>query len=103
MEKKYFAQECFIRKNTPELREALKNIGYEICLCTEFEDSGWLTTSFVIGTPTVHGIGYWDDTVPFKKEGVYDFFLHEMKESNHPRIDCGEDEEFFLMTASKTV
>ena len=71
-----FTTACFIRKNTPELRSKLKELGYDICCCTEFKDACWLNTFLLNKTPSVHGIGYVNNA-----------------RSENPNIDCGTNEE----------
>jgi hypothetical protein len=97
-----FLQSCFIRKNTPELRTKLKELGYHICSCAEFEDSIWLRTSFITNEPTVHGIGFIDEDYTGRKttQEELDFFLYENSKSKNPRIDCGDNEEIFLALAA---
>lgn len=92
-------KECFIRKNTTELREKLQNIGYKICPCVEFENSVWLSTSFFHDEPSVHGIGYSTEDLTGRKttQDELDFFLYENSKCKNPLIDCGEDEELFLI------
>ena len=89
----------FIRKNTPELRDKLKELGYHICPCALFEDSVWLHTSFLTDEPTVHGIGFVDEEYTGRKtiQEELDFFLYENSKSQNPWIDCGDNEELFLL------
>lgn len=95
-----FVVECFIRKNTPELRNKLSKLGYHVCSCTEFEDSKWLETFLQLDYPTVHGVGYWDETCPFEPHQALDFFVKENTTREIPSIDCGENEELFLALAA---
>lgn len=92
-------QSCFIRKNTPELRNKLEELGYHICPCAEFKDSIWLCTSFITNSSTVHGIGYSTEDLTGRKttQDELDFFLYENSKCTNPLIDCGEDEELFLI------
>ena len=85
-------KDCFIRKNTPELRVKLRELGYNICPCTLFKDSAWLDISFIY-TPTVHGI----------RQKELDLFLYENSKSENPIIDCEEDEEMFLKIAKENL
>lgn len=75
---------CFIRKNTPELREKLKESGVNVCPCVEFEDWTWLSYSEY----GCHGIAKYDEFGGNHQNQ----FLYENKD----RIDCGENEELFL-------
>lgn len=97
-----FLQSCFIRKNTPELRTKLKELGYYICSCAEFEDSIWLRTSFITNKPVIHGIGYFNEDLTGRKttQEELDFFLSENCTSENPRIDCGDNEELFIALAA---
>ena len=99
-DKPKFAVECFIRKNTQELRNKLNELGYHICSCTEFEDSKWLETFSQLDYPTVHGVGYWDETCPFEPHQALDFFVKENTTRETPSIDCGENEDLFLAIAA---
>lgn len=49
----------FIKENSPEIREKLKDAGFSVCICASFEDSIWLDYSpegnFQFD---IHGIGY---------------------------------------------
>lgn len=92
----------FIRKNTPELRDKLKELGYHICPCALFEDSVWLHTSFLTDEPTVHGIGFVDEEYTGRKtiQEELDFFLYENSKSQNPWIDCEDNEELFLAIAA---
>lgn len=83
---------CFIRKNTPYLRTALKEIGYDLCPCCEFLNWDWLHTSEF----GVHGI----ETVFSEEMGgipAESFLLEDAEDY----IDCGEDEEMFLKLAKE--
>ena len=95
-----FTQSCFIRKNTPELREKLQNLGYRICPCCKFKNAVWLVNYFDYDMPNIrediHGIGFFDSE--FNEEGftvqdMLDRFLYEDSETH---IDCGENEDLFL-------
>ena len=53
----------FIKQNSPEIREKLKEAGYTICVCASFVDSIWL--DYHPDTDglykDIHGIGYADE------------------------------------------
>lgn len=78
-----FAQSCFIRKNTPELREKLEKLGY---------------------TATLNGYGEW--SIPMNELPYLETF--PMSKSYMGRagfwstsvIDCGTNEELFFALAS---
>ena len=83
---------CFIRKNSKELQERLSDIGFRICSCCNFENALWLSICTAHTPPSVHGVGYWDETVRFNSvEEVLEDFLQETK-----KYDCGENEELFI-------
>lgn len=94
-----FTQPCFIRKNTPELRNKLKELEHSLCICTEFEGACWLVvTPGVHGT--VHGVGYTsEEEFPGKTtEEFLEEFLQEVEESGY--IDRGTNEKLFLALAA---
>lgn len=73
-----FTTRCYIRKNTKELRDRLKEIGYKICKCCKDFDDEWLVT--IPSEGKVHGCRY--------------------RKSEETGIDCGENEELFLAIAA---
>ena len=95
-----FKQPCFIRKNTPELRKKLEDLGYRICMCATWKNSVWIDT-FIHGKEAdVHGIGYPDPWEGFSIEEECQRFVEENKTSLLPRIDCGTNEEMFIAIAA---
>jgi hypothetical protein len=93
---------AFIRKNNPELLTKLKELGYSICICTEFEDSVWL--HIFTENKTIHGIGYFDpDYTPSSQKAILEKFLYENNTSINPSIDCLEDDEKFLKIAKELI
>lgn len=78
-----FITKCFIRKNTPELQEKLKEMGYDICPCANFQTSAWLDNC--IYTNSIHGI----------PEHAIGMLLHDSD-----AIDCGENDFLFLALAA---
>lgn len=79
-----FTTKCFIRKNTPELQEKLKEMGYDICPCCNLKTSHWLDNCIV--SSSIHGVSK-------RSNGI---ILYETDV-----IDCGEDEELFLKLAAE--
>lgn len=79
-----FSIECFIRKNTPELREKLENLGVYMCICTGFDGWDWLSYS----EDTCHGFPEFDEV----GGNVRQYFLNNLTNE----IDCGENEELFI-------
>lgn len=95
-----FKQPCFIRKNTPELRKKLEELGYKICSCATWSNSVWLDTLILGKEADVHGIGYSDPREEFSIEEECQRFVEENKTSLLPRIDCGTNEDLFLAIAA---
>lgn len=84
-----FTTPCFIRKNTPQLRECLKQLGYKLCKCTDpgkAYGDGWLFTTSV----SVHIICH----------GAKHIVMDEIKEGISKMIDCGYNEDLFIVLAS---
>lgn len=95
-----FTTRCFIRKNTPELQDKLKKLGYHICCCCKFKDNIWLH-NFISDEHDryeIHGLGAWD--VEDNQEEVLNLFLIGNAEHPNPAIDCGENIDLFLAIAS---
>ena len=80
-----FIQPCFIRKNSPELRKKLEELGYE----PNAYESFWEDDNRYIITTIGEGYGYY--TLCIKN-----CFLLE----NELFIDCGTNEELFLGLAA---
>ena len=94
-----FTTKCFIRKNTPELRDKLKKLGYRVCICCEFKDNIWLNNFLTIkNDPSIHGIGVWD--IEDSQEEALNLYITENASSLNPAIDCGDNEELFLALAA---
>lgn len=89
-----FTTRAYIRKNTPELRERLKGLGYGICPCTEFDGAVWL--SAYAPTNSVHGIGSFGEDSPYKTQEEA-LAAHERETQ---AIDCGSNEALFLAIAA---
>lgn len=94
-----FTTACYIRKNSKELQDKLKELGYRICPCCDFENAVWLSTLIsepFKGEPSVHGIGYWDEEfeVSTPEQECEDFA------KTTSNIDCGTNEELFLALAA---
>ena len=82
-----FTTPCFIRKNTPELRKRLEDLGYLP------PSKLWYDENFAICV-------FWRDN-----NGEY--LIYEIDDDferiiapNYPFIDCGENEELFLALAA---
>lgn len=85
-----FTTKAFIRKNTLELQEKLKEMGYHICPCCNFDNAVWLVN--LTQNSSIHGIGYSDETMPMTVTEALRQFTAETS-----AIDCGENEDFFLL------
>lgn len=81
-----FTNSCFIRKNTPELREKLKYLGYDISLIKE--SSECIATSYVNEKAIGISEDSFDDTNPH----------HTWNCAG--RIDCKDNEKLFLALAA---
>ena len=95
-----FTNRCFIRKNTPELREKLEKLGYHICVCCKFKDNIWLNNYIndELDRYEIHGLG--EGSIEGSQEAALNLFLHENATRKNPAIDCGENEELFLALAA---
>ncbi len=58
---KNFTCDCFIRLNTPELRDYLKDIGHNFCSCCTFDGWDWLHINTDCEGYTVRGIAQKDE------------------------------------------
>lgn len=81
-----FITNCFIRKNTPELRGKLEKMGYYVCHCTEGATAVFLMA--LLGE--VHAVC--DEDV--------DMFEDEVKSGKCKLIDCWDDEQLFIALAA---
>ena len=93
-----FTTKCFIRKNTPKLRDKLEKLGYHICNCCKFKDNVWLNNSLIKNEPSIHGIGVWD--IEGSQEEALNLYISDNAKIPNPAIDCGENEELFLALAA---
>lgn len=83
-----FIQPCFIRKNTPELRKKLEELGYEANSYECFWDD---ENRYIITTLGSDGFAFY--TLCIKNCCVLE---------NKEFIDCGDNEELFIALASMT-
>jgi hypothetical protein len=81
-----FTQPCFIRKNTPELRKRLDELGYEANSYECFWDD---ENRYIITTIGSNGFAFY--TLCIKNCCVLE---------NKEFIDCGDNEELFLAIAA---
>ena len=79
-----FTESCYIRKNTSELRDRLKKLGKEVCVCCTFADNIWLCSD----SKYVRGIGGFDGVEPYTQEGALKRFVEE-----NPKDEATEEEE----------
>ena len=85
-----FTQPCFIRKNTPELRKKLKELGYEPFGSVKYEwDTGW-------GLSTDNCLGEFESFDNNGLENIIKCGSPDYEDS----IDCGDNEELFLSIAA---
>ena len=88
-----FIQQCFIRKNTPELCNKLEKFGYEPCYQMTLRPDKY-DNLFVSSKYGDRYFGYDNDNMQeFNKE------INELIESKQ-LIDCGDNEELFLALAA---
>lgn len=92
-----FSSSCYIRKNTEDLRDKLKDLGYCICLCCKFEDSMWLSirNKHTELNGVVHGVGCVDECTHATTEDLLEDYAMTTSD-----IDCGENEDLFLEIAA---
>ena len=87
-----FIQPCFIRKNTPELRKRLEELGYKPFGSVKYEwDTGW-------GLSTDNRLGEFES---FDNNGLENIIKCEPPDYEDS-IDCGTNEELFIAIASMT-
>lgn len=82
-----FTQPCIIRKNTEQLREKLRELGYKVPKLaeTELRRYGLLCNGKIaIGIP----------------RNCYEFNLDKYLKDNPHIVDCKQDEELFIKLAS---
>ena len=85
-----FKQPCFIRKNTPELRKKLEELGYKPFGSVKYEwDTGW-------GLSTDNRLGEFES---FDNNGLENIIKCESPDYEDS-IDCGTNEELFIAIAS---
>lgn len=85
-----FTQPCFIRKNTPELRKKLKELGYEPFGSVKYEwDTGW-------GLSTDNRLGEFES---FDNNGLENIIKCESPDYEDS-IDCDDNEDLFLALAA---
>ena len=82
-----FTQSCLIRKNTKELRDKIRELGYKTAPKPYFEGR----QRGILCRPDV-AIGILED--------CYEFNLDKYLKDNPHIVDCGTDEELFIRLAS---
>lgn len=85
-----FIQPCFIRKNTPELRKKLEELGYKPFGSVKYEwDTGW-------GLSTDNRLGEFES---FDNNGLENIIKCELPDYEDS-IDCDDNEELFIALAA---
>ena len=84
-----FIQPCFIRKNTPELRKKLEELGYIP------PSRIWYDENFAVGTIHRDNVG---EYIVFKIDDDFERVIAP----SYPYIDCRTNEELFIAIASMT-
>lgn len=82
-----FIHPCFIRKNTPELRRKLEELGYIP------PSRIWYDENFAIGTIHRNNVG---EYIVFKIDDDFERVIAP----SYPYIDCGTNEDLFLALAA---
>lgn len=86
------SRDCYIRFNTPELRQKLVDMGYQECSCASFPGNIWLGTCKE--RMQIHGHGFQgEDETKVSQEYL------EFMEKNTSGYDCGTNERLFLAMA----
>lgn len=84
----------FLRDNSPEILQKIRDAGINTCICCEFKNANWL--NYYTFVEEVHGI-YPDEEREWSNlntwEGYKEYFLSELKPDS---IDCGTDVELFI-------
>ena len=91
----------FLRKNSPEIRQAIKDAGLTLCACAEFKNAIWLDGYSDQMEYDVHGNGYDDDGDDALYKGmtpeqICEFSVAENKECGNIIIDCKENVDEFM-------
>lgn len=81
-----FTQSCFIRKNSKELQNELKKMGYETN--SNITDTGCIATASIAGAFIVINEWQWNSVDP------------RITWNNKDRVDCGDNEDLFLAIAA---
>lgn len=96
---------CFLRTNSPEIRNKLEENGITVCVCATFQSAEWLSHSGINKRFQVHGIYPGDNKEEWGTEGVFgnknnfkDIFLSD----HNDYIDCGEDTDLFIETIKES-
>ena len=88
-----FIQHCFIRKNTPELRKKLEELGYEPCYSMVKYPEKY-TNLFVSSNYGDRYFGYDDENMQ-----IFSYEINELTKTKE-LIDCGTNEDLFISLAA---
>ena len=80
----------FIKENSPETRNKLKDAGFSICKCAEFKDSVWLHYNPNV-LYNIHGEGYCDPGDWDEKYSPLERIQLRLKEEDY----YSEEREFY--------
>lgn len=79
-----------LKENSPEIIQAIKDSGIEVCECVKFKNSVWLDYSGA-AINIVHGVGYYDEEFGTKSvEEELNRFISENKDI----VYCKNVDEF---------
>ena len=86
----------FLRDNSPEILQKIRDAGIKTCRCCEFKNANWLDYYTSVGD--VHGIypdveGEWNQGLPTTWEEYKEYFLSELESDS---IDCETDVDLFI-------
>lgn len=85
-------RDCYIRLNTPELRQKLVDMGYQECSCASFPGNIWLET--YKERMQIHGHGCQEEDETKVSQEYLEFM-----EKDTSGYDCGTNERLFLAMA----
>lgn len=101
--------DVYLRANSPEIRQKIKDAGISVCICSGFDGSDILHCCRSIIQEIkdgkklfyVHGIGYTDDDEP---KGRHEYYIKEFLddvENKDSAVDCGSDVDMFISEIKK--
>lgn len=91
----------FLRANTEEIRTRLKNEGFRVCCCAEFDGAIWLDGCHWDDCDhvDVHGVGCSDESDEYWNQPpdvVVERTLEDERDCGNKIVDCGTDVDRFV-------